>query len=413
MAIGVEEGPIMMLRPQLGRGVYATLILATLILTITYGGMAIWPRIDDYWTMRSLDRRWHDASLPAAERAQAAELLAEYGPDATPYLLAAAHDADGRMRERAYTYLAGIDPLPEEAVGVCLDALKEDREPRARAAAAESLGVAAFACRRARPDRRGRIIESLVAAGHDGSPIVRHAAMRAMINADAAGVDPSPWLDDPERAVRLAAAEATFRLDPANKARTVPVLQSLILQADPARSVAVGRPLSLLLRVDRSACRGLVPTFISWLRHEDPAVRSRVVGWLLQMGSQARDAVPALEALLDRGGLRDRAGVAMAIIIIDPAGCARASECLVALLGDAGVHPRDRIRVLPLLNVMLNHPGVPTTIRDAALKDVRAIQGRPGAHPEFELRIRQFLELQGTDSARAAAASEARRMMFH
>jgi hypothetical protein len=412
VAIGVEEGAIMVFRPQLGRGVYATLILAILILTITYGGMAIWPRLDDYRTMRALDRRWHDASLPAAERARAAGLLAEFGPDAAPYLLAAVHDADGQMRERAYIYLGGIDPLPEEAAGVCLAALKEDREPRARAAAAESLGVVAFACRQARPDRRLLIIESLVAAGHDGSPLVRSAAMRAMINADAAGVDPSPWLEDPERSVRLVAAEATFRLDPAHKARTVPVLQSLILQADPARPVAVGRPLSLLLRVDQSACRGLVPTFVSWLRHEDPAVRGRVVGWLLQMGPHARDAVPALEALLDRGGHRDRAGAAIAIVVIDPAGCARASQCLVGLLGDAGVHPRDRIRVLPPLNLMLNHPGVPTTIRDAALKDVRAIQGRPGAHPEFELRIRQFLELQGTDGARAAAASEARRIMF-
>jgi hypothetical protein len=400
----------MMRMPRLGRGVYATLGLAILVLTVTYGGMEVWPRIQEYRAMRALDRRWHDASLSIAERTKAVEMLAEFGPDAAPYLLAAAHDADGRMRERAYAYLAGLDPIPEEGVRICLAALKEDRQPRARAAAVESLGMVAFASRQGRPDRRQRLIESLVVAGRDESPIVRHAAMRAMINADAAGVDPSPWLQDPDWAVRLAAAEAILWLDPTNKARMVPVLQAMILQANPARSVAVGRPLGLLLRVDRSACRGLVPTFVSWLGHEDPDIRGRVVGWLLQLGPVARDAIPALEPLLDRGRPADRAGVAMAIVVIDPTTCERASACLLALLGDAALHPRERIRALHPLNVVLNQPGVPTTVRDAALKELRAIPARPGIHPELGLRVRQFLEFQQT--ARARAASEARRVSF-
>ena len=92
--------------PQLGRAVYAIMGLAILVLVITYGGMEIWPRVEAYWKMRALDRRWHDPSLSVAARARAAELLAEFGPDAAPYLLVAARDADDRMRETAYDYLA-------------------------------------------------------------------------------------------------------------------------------------------------------------------------------------------------------------------------------------------------------------------------------------------------------------------
>jgi HEAT repeat protein len=398
----------MMRMPRFSRGVYVTLGLAVLVLTITYGSMDLWPRIQEYRAMRALDRRWHDASLSIGERAKAVEMLAEFGPDAAPYLLAAAHDADGRVRERAYAYLAGLDPMPEEAVRICLTAVKGESQPRARAAAVESLGAVAFVSRQGRPDRRRRIIDSLVVAGRDESPIVRNAAMRAMINADAKDVDPSPWLEDPDRGVRLAAAEAILWLAPTNRARMVPMLQAMILQADPARSVAVVRPLGLLLRVDRSACRGLVPTFVTWLGHEDPDIRGQVVGWLLQLGPVARDAIPALEPLLDRGRPADRAGVAMALVVIDPTTCERASACLLALLGDAAIHPRERIQALHPLNVVLNHPGVPTTVRDAALKELRAIPDRPGVHPEFGLRVRQFLHFQQNARARA----EARRVSF-
>ena len=135
-ATGVEGGSDPWRMPQLGRAVYAILGLAILVLVVTYGGMAIWPRVEDYRTMRALDRRWHDPGLSAAERSKAAEMLSEYGPEAAPYLLAAARDADARMREQAYDYLAGLEPMTDEAVSICLTALKEDREPRARAAAA-------------------------------------------------------------------------------------------------------------------------------------------------------------------------------------------------------------------------------------------------------------------------------------
>jgi hypothetical protein len=120
--------------PQLGRAVYVILALAVLILVITYGGMELWPRLEAYQTMRSLDRQWRDARLTASARRKAADMLAEFGPDAAPFLLTAARDEDSRVRERAFAYLAGLDPIPDEAVQICMTALKEDREPTARAA---------------------------------------------------------------------------------------------------------------------------------------------------------------------------------------------------------------------------------------------------------------------------------------
>ncbi len=345
--------------PQLGRAVYATLGLAILVLVLTYGGMAIWPRVAEYRQMRELDRRWHDPSLSPAARSKAAEMLAEFGPEAAPFLLAAARDADGLVRVKAYSFLAGLDPIPEEVVQICLAALQREQEPRARATAAESLGSSAYLLRESRPDWRQVIIESLVVAGRDRSPMVRHAVLRAMVGANAVTVDPSPWLEDPNRSVRLAAAEAIIRLTPANKGRMVPMLQAMILEGDPARTVDMGRLLGMLYRADSSACRDLVPTFIAWLRHEDADARARVIGWLMQMGPMAQDAIPALEAMLDRGPPADRARVAFAIVIIDPAACDRAAVKLLALLRDTRIDPRERIQALGPLGVVLNQSRVP------------------------------------------------------
>jgi hypothetical protein len=397
--------------PQLGRAVYATLGLAILILVATYGSMAVWPRVADYRQMRELDRLWHDRSLPPAARIKAAEMLAEFGPEAAPFLIAAARDADDLVRHKAYGFLAGIEPIPEEAVQICLAALKQEREPRARAVAAESLGSVAYLWRESRRDRRQSIIESLVVAGHDRSPIVRHAVLRAIVGADAVTVDPTPWLEDSNRSVRLAAADATLRLAPTNKGRMVPMLRAMILQADPARTADIEGLLGLLLRADPAACRDLMPTFVSWLGHEDAAVRVRVVGWLPRLGPIAQDAIPALESLLDRGPPADRARVAFAIIVIDPTACEHAAVNLLAMLRNAAIDPRDRIQALSPLSVILNQSKVPQHVRDDVHRALLAIPDEPGLHPEFARRIREFLQYQ--ERVRVQSTTEAvRRISF-
>ena len=59
----------------------------------------------------------------------------------------------------------------------------------------------------------------------------------------------------------------------------------------------------------------------------------------MAMGRAARDAIPALEALLDRGRPADRSHVAFAIIVIEPAACELAAASLFAMLRDAEIPP--------------------------------------------------------------------------
>jgi HEAT repeat protein len=382
----------MMRMPRLGRSVRVTLGLAITLLVAIYGGMEVWPRVETYWQMRSLDRDWHDAGRSPAARAKAAEMLAEYGPEATPYLLAAARDADGGIRETAYNYLGSLEPVPEEAVQICLAAVKSDSEPRARGKAAMALGAVAYTCRQGRLDRRRVMLASLVEAGRDTSPIVRRDVVRAMVGAQAAEIDLGPWLEDADRSVRLAAAEAVLWLDPAHRQRAVPTLQAMVLQAGPDHPGELVRSMDLLIRADPSACRGLVPTFISWLRHDDDDARARVIRWLGNLGPMAREATPALEAMLDGGRTVDRILASAAIIRVDPAGCHRAVGCLVTVLADAAISPRHRGATLQPLRMMFRHPHVPAPIRDRALRDMRIIPDQPDIHPELARGIRQLVE---------------------
>ena len=243
-------------------------------------------------------------------------------------------------------------------------------------------------------------------AGGDASPVVRQAVVRAMIGAHAASVDPGPWLEDSDRLVRLAAAEAIFWLDPTNRGRMVPTLRAMIVAADPTRPIEVHRPLGLMLQVDRPACGTLC-------RPSAPGSAMRIrgsgylpCGCLVELGPMARDVIPALESLMNNSRPAERSHAALAIIVIDPAACDRAAANLLALLGDAAISPAERIQALGPLGMVINHTRVPTRIRDEALKIIRAVPAAPGTHPVFGLRIQQFLDYQ--DSARAVRRRERR-----
>ncbi len=393
--------------PKLGRAVYSTLGLAILVLATTYGAMELQPRLEAYRAMRSLNQRWHDASLPVRARNRAAQRLAEFGPDAEPYLLAAARAEEGRVREAAYGYLSGLVPMPDEAVAICLAALRDEETPRGRAAAARSLGTIAYLIRQTRAERRAAIIMALAAAGRDPSPVVRRAVVRAMVEAGAVEVDPGPWLEDSDPQVRYAAAEAVYWLDPQHRGRMIPTLHALIVAADPAHPADVWRPMGLLLRADLAAGESLVPTIAGWLRHEDLGVRHQAIVWLQVLGPLAQNAVPALESLLEGGNRSLRVHAAVAIIAIHPAGCDRAAACLLTLLRDTEVPPQERIGALGPLSRILNDSAVPPKVRDSALMVIRAVPDEPGVHPEFGRRVRMFLEYQGSIRSRTAAAAAA------
>jgi hypothetical protein len=172
------------------------------------------------------------------------------------------------------------------------------------------------------------------------------------------------------------------------------MLQAMVLQAGPDNPGVVLRSMNLLSQADPSACRGLVPTFVTWLRHEDAEARGRVLLWLASLGPIARDATPALEVMLQGGRPADRARAAMAIIQIDPTGCDRAVASLLALLADAAAHPRDRGLAIRPFAAMFRHADVPARIRDQTLREIRTVPEQPGIHPELALRIRQLVELQ-------------------
>src|SRR5262249_44371294 len=125
----------------------------------------------------------------------------------------------------------------------------------------------------------------------------------------------------------------------------------------------------------------------------------------------AHDAIPTLEALLDRGEPADRARVAFAIVVIDPEACERAATNLLAMLRDAAIDPRDRIQALSPLSVMLKQSKVPERVRDDVHRALLAIPDEPGLHPEFARRIREFLRYQ--ERVRLQSTTEAvRRISF-
>lgn len=377
---------------RLRRPIPATLGLSILLLGVIYGGMEAWSRLQTYRRLNELDRMRRDQGLTSVVRAEAAQRMAEFGAEASAYMPALAHDTDARVREKAYAYLASTEPITEEAVELCLGGLRSDVEPRARAMAACGLGATAYLARGDSSDRRRRILDSLTVAGRDGSAIVRNAAIQAMINAQATEIDPGPWLEDPDRSVRMAAAEAVFWLDPGHRDRIIPVLRAMVLGARPERPAEVVQPMGLLYRIDPSACRELVPTFVAWLRHDDPEVRVQVASWLANLGPIAGAAVPALGAMLAAGPPAQRTGAAMAMICVEPSRCERAAETLVAVLGDPIIEPRQRAAALRPLAAFFRHRNVPAGLRDSTRVRVRSILDQPGLHPLLGDQIRLLLD---------------------
>ncbi len=376
---------------RLRRPIPATLGLSILLLGVIYGGMEVWPRIQTYRQLTKLDGMRRDPSLTSAARAEAAQRMAEFGVDASAYMPALAHDTDARVREKAYAYLSSTEPITDEAVELCLGGLRSDVEPRARAMAACGLGPTAFLSRGDHSDRRQRILNSLTAASRDGSAIVRSAVLQAMINAQAIEFDPGPWLEDPDRSVRLVAAEAIFWLDPRHRDRVIPALRAMVVEAHPERPTEVLRPMGLLYRIDPTICRELVPTFVGWLRHDDPEVRVRVAFWLANLGPLAQSALPALGTMLATGPPAQRTGAAMAVICVEPSGCAQAAEALVAVLGDPIIEPRQRAEAIRPLAVLFHNQEVPARLRETTRDRVRSILDQPGLHPLLGDRIRFLL----------------------
>jgi HEAT repeat protein len=370
---------------------YGTMAVACLVLLGTYGTLELRPHVRAALRFRAINRQWHDSSLPLAARRKAAEQLADFGSDAVPAYLSAVDDPNGQVRMTAYAHLASLRPVSSEAIAACIAAVAKDPDPRARAAAAEALASAASTVEAGPGGHRQAIVEALVAAGHDASPIVRLAMLRAMAAGQVMMIDPGPWLEDSDRSVRLAAAWAVLSLDPANQKRIVPSMRAMITGADPAYPVDMGEPLALLYRVDPQACTEFVPVVISLLRSQDRETRRAAIHWLGNLGAEARSAIPMLEALMDRGDGGERSHVARVLLLIDPALRDRVVAYLFATLRDGKIPAEERSWAFIPLRMLLNDPHVPARIRAEILRQLRAMQDEPEVPSAVDAGVRQLL----------------------
>jgi hypothetical protein len=282
---------------RFGLLLYGTLTLAGLVLLITYGILELRPRVERGLRFRALDRQWRDPNLPLAARDKAADQLMEFGDEAMPAYLAALADPNSEVRVTAYFHVTKHRPISREAILACLAALKNDPDPHARKALVLALTSVAQVSGDG-GDRRWPIVEAILAAGHDASPVVRLEVMRAMSDDHlAAGADLRPWLDDPDRAVRLAAAAAILQVDPTGKERVIPTVRAMMLDAGLAQHDELDRLHRLLHAADPAVCR-------EFLNGPDvpPRVRDEV---LHQLRARLNDLVSPEEAAEVRRLLED------------------------------------------------------------------------------------------------------------
>jgi len=194
------------------------------------------------------------------------------------------------IRQRAAT---GRDPRPSPPL-----------TPEARAGQEVKLAEAAQAA-------LGRIgpsaVPALVRALADANPHRRRRAARALeeIGPDASSAVPALTAALEDRTLRVAAARALVRIDPANAARQLPVLITGL--SDPDRDVA-------LLSVEALAelrTPAAVPALIHAL--DDNRTHELAVEGLRRLGPRAAAAVPALVQTLQDGREAERIRAAFAL----------------------------------------------------------------------------------------------------
>lgn len=332
---------------KFGLSFYVTLVVSLLVLLVAYGKLGVWPRVEAFWKVRTLDREWRDSSLSKASREATAAQLVEFGPAAVPSFLAVGNNLDDPLRSTAYVYLARIKPPPREAIADCVKVLKTDKDPQVRLSAVDLLGSIAIPGGAGTAEQRQEIVESLLAGGSDSSPLVRAAVMHALVYAKDTRPDLTAWLKDDAREVRLAAAEAILQIDPTKKDRIVPAFRTIVDNITSAKDDDMWLSREVL-RIDPEANKDLVSTFTSWLHNDDPGVRIRVAWLLGSLGPQARDALPILETHFASGQPRERISMAWAILEIDPTAVNRVLPAINSLINDPAVDRENKLEATRL-----------------------------------------------------------------
>jgi HEAT repeat protein len=247
-----------------------------------------------------------------------------------PILRDAARDPRGEVRAQAYHFLFDGGGEPSEMVSL-LVAAAGDAHEHVRLAAAMGLGRLARSELMPSPARwRSGTPGGLTPAQRDEALRALRRLIRdpsSLVRAEAAGPlglfgpDPAIVADltaavgDDEHAVRFAAAQALAKAGgpdhPAAAAALLAIAASP--EALPDRQEAVRAIGTMSEAVQDRAVAALV----NLLSRGERDILPDVIACLPEVGPRAKAAVPALEALLDRGDPGLRAGAAMAIVTIE------------------------------------------------------------------------------------------------
>jgi HEAT repeat protein len=248
------------------------------------------------------------ASRDAGDRVMAAEALGRFTQkpeDAIPPLLRAIKDDSPLVRWRAIDALRNYKPIPleppERRVQLMKEALNDPDRAVKRAAA---IGLATFSA------EEEKVVEALAGALNDKDEQVRgwaalglggrKSAHRLFSSIEAMLKDADGW-------PRLRAAEALYRLD-AKDGQTA-VLKALKSGDAPARASAAEA-----LGSFRAEPTPVIAGLAGALGDGDVTVRFRAVRSLKNLGTVAKDAVPALSrAVVDDRDATVRASAAEAL----------------------------------------------------------------------------------------------------
>lgn len=211
----------------------------------------------------------------------AAEALGKIGPAAVPALREVLSTSNGAVWAHAARALGSAGPASKDTISLLLESLSQD-DPSVRAAAIHGLGDA-----RADSDEA---IAALVKTLADKNRNVRNAAIRALgrIGSRAKPAVPTlaKLLAELEYFEQAAVIRALGSIGP-NAKEAIPALAAAIPDGGMDAAKALGRigPMA-------------VPALVKALKHEESDVRQSAAWGLRYLGPDAREAVPALAALI-------------------------------------------------------------------------------------------------------------------
>jgi HEAT repeat protein len=225
-------------------------------------------------------------------------------PEALPHVLKAYSDLDPEVRAAAVGALSRIGPRVEGVVPGILAGMR-DPEPEVRARTVLALG------------RLGpgvpETVPALLGALDDKDSRVRTAVLKVLESFGGAAREAAPAaaarVERGEPEERLAAVEATIKMDPSQSGRMVPL--RVLFLGDPNPAIRSGAMQALVEM--RTVPPELIPSLSAALQDKERPIRYLAAEGLGSLGVLAQGAIPALiQALKDpEESIRTSAGNAL------------------------------------------------------------------------------------------------------